>query len=170
MISGDLFDANGVILIAVDDEFTLDRRDIDKLNPKSVHAQFLSKYCAKGSEHKEKIQNIIASRGEATEISVEIDDKVFVLFAYSSQGNPEDYPEGKLPARGFELLIEPLRKALLYCKKKFPDKTVHSVPIGTGIRNEYRKKLDMTLEYAEKIITETAYEIGVEVKIINKPN
>jgi len=51
-----LFDATGVILIAVDDKFTLEDKDGIEVNKGSIHRQFLDNYYTDKSGYKDYIE------------------------------------------------------------------------------------------------------------------
>ena|GEM_PF-3940595 len=169
-----LFDETGVVLIAVDDKFTLEDKDGIEVNKGSIHRQFLDKYYTEDSGHKEKIATTVAKRCDATEVAIPIDDKVFVLFAYSTQGSRDDYINKMSYRRGFIKVEGALKKVFAYCKEHFPDEVVHTALIGTGIQNDRTKSSNRTgysvsEHESENLIHNHANEVGLSVKIIKVP-
>ena len=166
-----LFDATGVILIAVDNHFTLEEKDGIEVNRNSIHRQFLEKYYTKESGHKDIIAKTVAERGEATEIPITIGDKVFVLFAYSTQGERADY--GKDPMafrRGFIEIKGALKKVFVFCRENFPGEVINTALIGAGIQNDYSKNgMVYTEAESENRIKMLAKEVGINVNVVKIP-
>jgi len=161
-----LFDVSGVILIAVDDFFTLDDKDGIAVNKGSIHRQFLDKYYTKNNVHKDIIAKIVDERNGATEITVTIGDKYFVLFAYSSQGKQENYSTYMDYRRGFVEIGGSLEKALRYCKEHFPGKTVYTALIGTGVQNDRQGRLPYTECDAEARLHKLAKSVGIAIEVV----
>ena len=162
-----LFDVAGIILIAVDDKFTLEDKDGIEVAKGSIHRQFLDNYYTNDSGHKEGIAKIVAERGDATEIVITIGDKTFVLFAYSTQGKREDYANETDYRRGFCEIDGSLKKVFDFCKKNFPNEVVHTVPIGTGVQPDRTKK-PFSISESENRLNSLAYEVGINIKIMRK--
>ena len=161
-----LFEVKGVILVAVDDKFTLEDRDGHKVEKKSIHRQFLNNYYNDYSGYKDVIENMIAEKGSDTEIAINIGDKIFVLFAYSTQGNRDDYKTELEYENNFIRIENSLKKVLNFCKEKFPNKIIHTAPIGTGVESRRTKKI-ISLKDFKTAIDELARQIGVDVEIIS---
>ena len=161
-----LFDATGIILIAVDDKFTLDDPDGIEVQRDSIHRQFLIKYYTAESGHKSAIDNAVAERDGSSEVTITIGDKSFVLFAYTTQGNRTDYNTNIEYRRGLIEIEGSLKKALVYCKVRFPGETVHTALIGTGVQNDRTDGLAYSERDAENRIINLSKSVGVSVEII----
>lgn len=167
-----LFDAAGVILIAVDDKFTLEDPDGIEVNNGSIHRQFLNRYYTKESGYKAAIKTAVdvAKRGNADEFHVTIGDKIFVLFSYTTQGNRKDYASDMDYRRGLVEIEDSIKKVFQYCKENFSDKVVHTALIGTGIQNDrspntghgYINPLDNT-KYR---LLSVAEAVGISIEIV----
>ncbi|MDR0326007.1 MAG: DUF6430 domain-containing protein [Oscillospiraceae bacterium] len=129
-----LFEAKGVILIAVDEKFTLEDKDGAEAAEGSIHRQFLDRFLAEGSEYRDEIKRKVAAKGNNAEVPIVIGDQTFILFAYSKQGEEGDYFDKVKHRYGFIEIENSLSKTLNYCKKEYPIETVYTVPIGTGIQ------------------------------------
>jgi len=163
-----LFDATGVILIAVDDKFTLEDKNGFEVNKGSIHRQFLDKYYTTASGHKDEIAKTIANRGESTEVAIEIGDKTFVLFAYSTQGNREDYSDEIEYRLAFIEIDGSLEKIFSYCKENFPNKVINSALIGAGVQMNRVKGLKRSISECENRINNLANELGLSVNLIKQ--
>jgi hypothetical protein len=131
-----IFDTSGVVLIAVDDKFTLEDPDGLEVQKDCVQRQFLNRYYNEESGYKSVIKNAVARRGTDTEIHIPIGDKIFVLFAYTSQGDEKDYVKPMDYRRALLKIPGSVKKALQYCNQNFPGEIVHTVPIGMGVEND----------------------------------
>jgi len=163
-----LFEVSGLILIAVDDKFTLEDEDGIEVQKESIHRQFLDNYYTDISGHKNEIKKAVSGRDESTEIAVFIGDKTFVLFAYSTQGNPSDYETELEYRHGFIEINGSIKKVLEYCKNNFPGETVYSAPVGSETQSKYQKGIIYSEAEAEKRIYDLAKEIGLNVVVVIK--
>ena len=166
-----LFDAKGVILIAVDEKFTLEDKDGREVGRGSIHRQFVDTYCGDNSEYGDYIRKKVNNKGESSEVVCEIGDKTFVLFAYSKLGVRDDYRDNLSYERSFYQIEGSLKKVLLFCKEQFPDKVINTALIGTGIESDpsrTQKPHKYSLNDARGRLNDLAKELNVQINIIEK--
>jgi len=163
-----LFDVSGLILIAVDDKFTLEDEDGIEVHKESIHRQFLDKYYTNESGHKEEIKKAVNDRNKSTEIAIPIGDKIFVLFAYSTQGNISDYKSKSAYRYGFIEITDSIEKALDFCKDNFPGETIYSAPIGAKTQNQYSKGLIYSEVKAENRLKDLANKKRLNLVVIKE--
>ena len=168
VLNVNLFDTDGVILIAVDDKFTLDYKGVYEVNRRSIHRQFLDRYYSKDSPHKTELRNVVENRGNSTEVVFEADGKIFILFAYSKQGERKEYSSQLEYERGFKVIKGSIERVFRYCKLHFPNEIVYTAAVGSDIRNDYTKSLVMSVGGSKEELYQLAKKVGITIKVISE--